>query len=44
MKLTLDILKLQIKNEKKDVLGNFKGSLETYSRYSRVSDEEKKDK
>ena len=41
MKLTLDTLKLQIKR-KKNVLGVFNGSLETYARYSRVADKEQK--
>ena len=41
LKLTLDILKLQMKI-KKNVSGVINGSLETYTRYSRVADEEKK--
>ena len=41
MKLTLDILKLQMKC-KKNVLGVFNGCLETYTRYSQVADKEKK--
>ena len=43
LKLTLGILKLQMKN-KKNVVGVFNGSLETYTRYSRVANEEQKKK
>ena len=39
LKLTLDVLKLQMKSKKK-VLGVFNGSLETYTRYSWVADED----
>ena len=41
MKLKLDILNLQIKT-KKNFLGVFNGSLETYTKCSRVADEEQK--
>ena len=41
LKLTLDILKLQMKS-KKNLLGVFNGSLQTYTRYSRIADEEQK--
>ena len=40
LKLTLDIRELQMKREKKKVLGVFYGSLQTYTRYSWVADEE----
>ena len=43
LKLTLDILELQMKS-KKQVLGVFYGSLETYTKYSWVADEEQKKK
>ena len=41
LKLTLDILKLLMKRNKK-VLGVSNGSFETYTRYSRVVDKEQK--
>ena len=43
-KLTLDILELQMKSKKKKVLGFYYGSLQTYTRYSGVADEEQKKK
>ena len=39
--LILDILELQKKSKKK-ILGVYIGNFETYSRYSRVADEEQK--
>ena len=41
--LTLNIIDLQIKSKKK-ICGVFYGSLETYTRYSWVADEEQKKK
>ena len=39
LKLTLDILELQMKSKKRSYVV-FYGSIETYTRYSRVADED----
>ena len=41
LKLTLDILKFQMKNKKKTVLGVYIDNFEAFTRYSEVEDEKK---